>query len=90
MAQNVHRELVKARIRLRGVTLAELALRYGLNPPSLSDSLRRPSATYNRMVADFLGETVHTLWPLWYDVDGERLPDDPDIARRRAALKVSC
>lgn len=72
-ALNTHREDVKAAVRRTGITLSELALRHGVKPSTVRASLRRPIPAGNRIVAAYLGKSVHELWPEWFDADGVRL-----------------
>lgn len=77
-----HREDIKAAIRKRGSTLADISTQAGLGRKSASYALVVPMPTANRAIAAFLGRTVHDLWPNWYDQSGERIIKAP-IKRSR-------
>ena len=83
-----HIEDIKAEVRKRGATMSEVALNAGLYPNQLSQCLRFPSPRSNQAIAEFLGLTVHDLWPQWFDADGQRRPglikpSDSQRARHR-------
>lgn len=62
-----HREDIKAAIRRRGVTLAELAGCFGVHRSAVSIALQRPYPRLEAMIAKFLGETPQAIWPSRYD-----------------------
>lgn len=68
-----HREDIKAAIRKRGSTLAIISTAAGLHRRSGSMALVVPMPTANRAIAEFLGLSLHELWPQWYDQNGERI-----------------
>ena len=70
---NEHPEDVKAKVRKTGVSLAELARRAGLAPGTGARALYEPCPRMNHAIAEHLDTSVHTLWPEWFDIDGERL-----------------
>lgn len=69
---------IKAEIRRRGATLTSLAKATGLAPSTFRAAFKKPSPGANRAMAQYLGLPVQTLWPFWFDADGELIP-----ARRR-------
>lgn len=69
-----HPEDIKAAVRKRGCTLAELARRNGLKRQALHHSLRgRLTERGDQIVAEFLGERPQNIWPSRYDDAGNRL-----------------
>lgn len=78
-----HREDIKAEIRKRGSTLADISTKAGLGRRSASYALVVPMPTANRAIADFLGMTLHDLWPRWYDQSGERIKSQASPKRTR-------
>lgn len=66
------REAIRAAINARGRRITDLSVEHGLPAGGLSLSLTRkqrwPKA--NIIVADFLGVTLHELWPHWYPPEG--------------------
>jgi Ner family transcriptional regulator len=75
---------VKAEIGRRGGSLSAIAKAAKLDPSSCRCALRYPVPAANKAIADFLGLSVHDLWPEWFDEHGERRPDvSSAILRRR-------
>lgn len=79
-----HREQIKAMIRMRGSTLVRISTDAGMPHTSASAGLFRPFPKANRVIAAFLGLSLHDLWPDWYDRDGLRIR-----AKRSPACKSS-
>jgi Ner family transcriptional regulator len=67
-----HREDVKAAVRKRGCTLADLSRRHGFAPEAASIALRRPWGAIERIIAKFLGVEPRDIWPERYTEDGEK------------------
>ena len=63
---------IKAEIYRRGETLSGLALKNGLPEASVRVSLDRPFPKVDPVIAEFLGLTLHELWPNRYDAQGNR------------------
>jgi Ner family transcriptional regulator len=77
------REGIKAELRRRGTSLAELARRNDKDRSAMARSLVERLPSYNRIVADALGLTMHDLWPQWYcRSDRPRGRSRPDVTRR--------
>lgn len=66
----LHPEDIKAEIRKRCGSLAELARKHGVSQSVVQTALRRPQPTGNRIVAAALGRSVHEIWPQWFDEAG--------------------
>lgn len=81
-------EAIKAEIAQRGQTMMGLARLWGYRQELVvSASLRSRFPKVNRMVADFIGRTMHELWPAWYDEAGKSIQTDPvDHARYERVL----
>lgn len=73
-----HREEIKAAIRMRGTTMAELSRHLGYTDEAVRISLTKPWPRLQAKIAEYLGKSPHQLWPQWY------LPDGTCTARRRA------
>lgn len=73
-AQNMHPEDIKAAVRKKFGSLAALARENGVSDSVVRAALIRPQPTGNRIIANCLEQSVHDLWPEWYDRDGKRLP----------------
>ncbi|WP_336958715.1 helix-turn-helix domain-containing protein [Sphingobium aquiterrae] len=77
-----HPEDIKAAIRKKGSSLAELARREGISTQALSLALQaRVSARCELIIADFLNVHPSKIWPTRYKADGERM----GFSRGRAA-----
>lgn len=64
-----HRADILAGVRKRGSNLAEIARSVGLKRQSMYWAFIRPQIRANRAIADFLGVSMHELWPQWFDAD---------------------
>ena len=69
----MHHELIKAEIRMRGSTLAEVAEKHGLSLQVVSLALKKPSLSGEKAIADSLGMPLHKLWPKRWTEDGRRI-----------------
>lgn len=67
--QTPHREELKASIRLRGKTMAELSREHGYCDDAVRIALTRPWPAVERIVADHLGREPWELWPHRYDAE---------------------
>jgi Ner family transcriptional regulator len=70
---NWDRHAIAAEVHRRGATLTQLALDHGLGSSSCRSALCRATPRGDRVIAAFLGVSVHELWPDRYDVSGNRL-----------------
>ncbi|NVJ92696.1 MAG: helix-turn-helix domain-containing protein [Methylocystaceae bacterium] len=70
---NAHPEDVKAAVRKKFGSLAELARQYGASDSVVRAALIRPQPTGNKLIADCLGCSLHHLWPEWYNEDDQRI-----------------
>ena len=68
-----HREDIKAAVRKKGSTLRAVSLNAGLCRDAATVALVKPFPSGQRAIADFLGLPLNTLWPKWYDNDGQRI-----------------
>lgn len=73
VARKNHPEDVKARVRKKVGSLAELARQKGVSTSVIRAALIRPQPTGNRHIAECLGQGLHEIWPEWYDIDGNRI-----------------
>ncbi len=65
---------IVAAVRNKRRTLSSLARDHGYAPSTFRVALSRRSHEINSVIADFLGEPLHVLWPRWYDKNGKYLP----------------
>lgn len=70
---NAHPEDIKAEVRKKIGSLAELSRQNNVSDSVVRAALIRPQPTGNRLIADCLGVSVHSLWPEWYANDGKRI-----------------
>lgn len=91
-----HRADIVAAVHKRGSNLAALARSNGLCDSALRAALGYPRTPSNTIIAEFLGESLHNLWPKWFDPDGKlTAPARPKptsrgkISRRSARSKPS-
>jgi len=68
-----HPEDIKAAVRKRGKTLAQLGRENGVDPSTPRLAARRPCYTGEQIVAGFLGIPPQELWPDRYSEDGQPL-----------------
>ena len=61
-----HKEDIKAKIRKKGVTMAELARANGYNPRTFSNVFNLKYPKVERIIAEFLGTTPDVIWPSRY------------------------
>lgn len=72
--RNAHPEDVKAAVRKKVGSLAALARANGVSDSVVRAALIRPQPTGNRIIAECLGQSLHSLWPEWYGADDSRVP----------------
>lgn len=72
MPRKWDRFAIKAEIQRRGSNLTELAVKNDLGSSTARAALLKPSPAANSVIAQFLGVSLHELWPHWYDKDGNR------------------
>lgn len=76
-------ELIKAAIRMKGLTLTGLGVRNGLSRAQICRTLTRPFAAGERVIARALGEHPMNIWPSRYDNKGHRHKRQPLLNYRR-------
>lgn len=72
---------IVAEIHRRGMSLERIAAEAGCKRASLSWSMKIPKPRFNRVIADFLGVSLHELWPHWFDRD-DKLISTQALPRR--------
>jgi Ner family transcriptional regulator len=66
-----HREDIKAALRKRHGSIANLAACWGVDASTISTVLRRPgSSRIEKLIADAIGQAPHKLWPHRWTPDG--------------------
>lgn len=69
----MHPELIKARLRMAGYTLADVARLYDVSPKVVSLALYKPSLSGEKVIAAFLDRPLHELFPGRWTADGRRI-----------------
>lgn len=72
-----HPEDIKAEVRKRGVTLADIARSAGIAGNALRLALTLPRRDAERAIAAFLGVHPMVIWPSRYHADGRRKRPQP-------------
>jgi Ner family transcriptional regulator len=73
-----HRADILAAVRKRGSTLADIARSVGLARQTMYWAMSTaPRLRANKAIADFLGVSLHELWPHWFDEDGKLISTQP-------------
>ncbi len=63
----MHSEDIKAALRKRGWTLADIAKELGIGPSAVSHALtRQRSRRVEKTIADKIGLSLHEVWPQRY------------------------
>jgi len=64
--QDWHAEEVKAAVRMKGKTLAQLSREAGLKPDTLRNVFRCHIPRYEEIIASYLGIEPVSIWPSRY------------------------
>lgn len=70
MPEDWHPEQIKAAIRMRGVTMTDLALRNGYDESAVRRTLRHRWPAVERIIARFLDKHPNDIWPSRYEISG--------------------
>lgn len=63
---------ILAEVKRRGSTLTKLAEDNGLNSSACRTALSRPFPAADKVISDFIGVSLHELWPERYDENDQR------------------
>ena len=72
-----HPEDIKAQVRKRGLTLAQLARNHDVPEQQIRHALVIPREQAERVIADFLGVSPKVIWPSRYHLNGRRKRPQP-------------
>lgn len=75
--QDWHPEDIKAEVRKRGLSLAQLARRHGMPAQRIRHALVVPRADAERAIARFLDVPPKVIWPSRYCANGRRKRPQP-------------
>lgn len=79
-------EWIKYQIRSRGLTLAELARRLGVELGTLASVKRHPYPRMERAIADALDLQPAAIWPERWNHDGTPCRQRPNRAEKSASI----
>lgn len=65
-------ELIKAAVRMSGITLTALALERGLSESACRNALRKRSGRADEAIANQIGKPLEEIWPSRYATRHER------------------
>jgi len=68
---NWHKADIHAAVRKAGSNMSEIGRSVGLKRQTMYWALIFPHFRANRAIADFLGVSLHEIWPQWFDADGK-------------------
>lgn len=71
--KGMHPEEIKAAIRMRGVTLGALSESWGFHKTAIGHALRRELPQVEAHIAQFLGKSLHDIWPDRYTPENIRI-----------------
>jgi Ner family transcriptional regulator len=83
-----HREDIKATVRKRGSTLRAISVAAGYSANTGTVALTKPMPGPQKTIANFLGLSLHDLWPNWYDQQGQRI--DARSTRKATPKRGGC
>lgn len=69
----MHPEMIKARLRMAGYTLADVARKHDVGESAVRLALRGPSLSGEKAIAKTLKKPLHELWPERWTKDGKRI-----------------
>lgn len=69
----VHPELIRAEIRMKGLSLADVAAAAGIGESTVRQALYKPSTAGEMAIAKVLGKPLYELWPERWTKDGRRI-----------------
>lgn len=69
----MHPEMIKARLRMAGYTLADVARETKVGESAVRRALRYPSLSGERAIAKVMNRPLYELWPERWTKDGKRI-----------------
>lgn len=73
MATNWTKQRILFELRTRGVTASEIASKAGMSRFTIYGGLERPYPKVNELIAEAIGVPRQTIWPQFYDAEGNRI-----------------
>ncbi|MDV7341010.1 helix-turn-helix domain-containing protein [Terasakiella sp. A23] len=74
-AKGLHKEEIKAKIRMTGWTMVGLSRHWGFHWTAINTCLRNPWPTVEAKIAKLIKMEPQEIWPDRYDQDGNPLKD---------------
>lgn len=84
--EGLHKEDIKAAVWKAGSNLRQLSLDNGLAPATCRNALHKPIPKADKAIANFLGKTLHEVWPNRYDKDGNRIKKSDSNLKEKSPL----
>lgn len=86
--------VLQSQIRMAGKSAADLARAAGVHQSTVQTAIFRLQPAGCRIIASFLGEAVHEIWPEWFDrfgnvircADGDVNAPDPRERRQKETV----
>jgi Ner family transcriptional regulator len=72
-AKGLHKEEIKAKIRMTGWTMVGLSRHWGFHWTAINTALRKPWPTVEAKIAKLIKMKPQAIWPDRYDQDGNPL-----------------
>ncbi|AUX60818.1 helix-turn-helix domain-containing protein [Simonsiella muelleri] len=69
----MHPEMIKARLRMAGYTLADVARMTNVDASAVRLALRKPSLSGEKAIATVMQKPLHELFPERWTKDGQRI-----------------
>lgn len=87
--KGMHPEEIKAAIRMRGVTLGGLSKQWGFCETAITHALKRELPHVEAHIAQFLGISLHEIWPDRYTNENIRIRHLSNRTKRSRKATVS-
>lgn len=69
----MHPEMIRAEIKMKGLSLADVAAMAGIGESTVRQALRKPSTAGEMAIAKVLDKPLYELWPDRWTNDGRRI-----------------
>lgn len=79
-----HPEVIKARVRMTGVSLEQVSLAHSFSKGFLSAALKRPLFHAEQIIAKLIDVPAQEIWPDRYTVKGEPLHHGRHNSRKKS------
>ena len=69
----MHPEMIRAEIKMKGLSLADVAAMAGIGESTVRQALRKPSTAGEMAIGKVLGKPLYELWPERWTKEGRRI-----------------